>query len=715
MPCRRFQLSDPPVFAGICASMVHSGSLPPLAAELRQLRKLLPEAGALDPPGRLTERSCRVQVFCRLRGQSGNEQHRGGEDAWELARSHVTSRDGGRYNFDRVFGPEASQVDLYDAVSPVLQDVLAGGNAAVLCYGQTSAGKTYTMEGANQGEFRGIIPRALEMLLGAAGSTVSFRMSVLEIYNERLQDLLDPRSEAELRIVDDRTRGISEVAGLCEVPLQSCRQALELLKRAQAHRATAATAMNDASSRSHSIFVLKAVNAQGERTGKLCLVDLAGSECVKKAYLQGYNVAAANAEILEEAKSINQSLSTLGLVISKLGSSKRSACKGDKHIPYRSSKLTRALQDTLGGNSRTVLVINCSISSVQIPETLSTLRFGSRARSIVNFVTAGSAASSSSRLLLTLRAARQEIERLRCSASVDGVDGALLSKPTLQALMLCSEPENEDSLSALNLSPRSKLSQDQAQRLSLGSQLELLRSRSESLLDLDDLTLNSEESERLYSSRRMSKRSRRSSGASIELSKDLLALESQGVLNGCGCNEDDMSASYWDWPLSRREKSTRLRKLLQHQIGDAEALADVGAAEVRSLTEQIQDLEERLVAVMTENEWLASDRSGRLEYQESLSSSTEPTAGGEVIQGSETPDENVTNLLDAITKQPVHHSGRSRSIWLRLGGLLGAIGLWLLLPGHESKITSGTVTSHMLHDQRLISDVTLKPNEDLFW
>ena len=247
-------------------------------------------------------------------------------------------------------------------------------------------------------ELQGIIPRSLATLFNAARAEEKagrgryvFKLSMLEIYMEKLKDLLDPASEAELRIVEDR-KGVVAVLGLREVVVDSIEMALNVFLCGRQHRAVGATGMNNRSSRSHSIFVFKAqrVDLPNAAVGKLCLVDLAGSECLKKACLKGEESAAANDEIIKEAKAINQSLSTLGLVINRLAARKSGAEKGkEQHVPYRSSPLTHVLKDVIGGNSQTALVINCSSSSLHVAETLSTLRFGDRTRSVVNRVTGG--------------------------------------------------------------------------------------------------------------------------------------------------------------------------------------------------------------------------------------------------------------------------------------------------------------------------------------
>jgi len=422
-------------------------ALPPLAAEVRRIRALLPQGEAPGPRRATGERGRRIQVLCRFRGQTPAEECRSGSrTTWEIDGCSVasaaedfspTGASGGlAFSYDRVLGPASCQAEVYDCVEPVVREVLNGVNGAVLCYGQTSAGKTFTMEGQLPdgsldgggdaadpcGALAGIIPRALATVFNVAreaaeksGRSFRFHVSMLEIYMERLRDLLSPDSGADLRIVEDNLHRVW-VRGAHEIVVDSYERALQVFQCGRLNRAVAATGMNDRSSRSHSVFVLRAEQAGSPGlSGKLCLVDLAGSECLKKACLRGEDAAAAaaNAEIVEEAKAINQSLSTLGLVINRLADRRKPGF--DQHVPYRSSKLTRVLQDAIGGSSQTVLVINCSPSAYHASETLSTLRFGARAGTVVNAAASSHAGGGGegSLLLQTLRAARCEIERLR--------------------------------------------------------------------------------------------------------------------------------------------------------------------------------------------------------------------------------------------------------------------------------------------------------------
>ena len=226
-------------------------------------------------------------------------------------------------------------------------------------------------------EQRGIIPRIVEQMFASIlrspeNIEYTVRVSYMEIYMEKIRDLLVPQND-NLPVHEEKSRGVY-VKGLLEIYVSSVQEVFEVMRRGGLARATAATNMNQESSRSHSIFVItitqKNVETGSAKSGQLFLVDLAGSEKVGKT--------GASGQTLEEAKKINKSLSALGMVINSLTDGKST------HIPYRDSKLTRILQESLGGNSRTTLIINCSPSSYNEQETLSTLRFGVRAKSIKN-------------------------------------------------------------------------------------------------------------------------------------------------------------------------------------------------------------------------------------------------------------------------------------------------------------------------------------------
>ena len=262
---------------------------------------------------------------------------------------------------------------------PIVDSVLEGFNGTILAYGQTSSGKTHTMLGPDIDDDvnKGIIPRMVAGIFGkieSAPEDIEFtvKVSFIEIYNEKIRDLLDPK-KMNLKVREDKDTGVF-VKDMTESYVGGEDEVFSLLKIGNENRAIGVTDMNSQSSRSHSCFILqieqKNLTDFSSRTGKIFLVDLAGSERISKTGAQG--------ETLKEANSINKSLTVLGLVIFKLTDGKSS------HIPYRDSKLTHILQESLGGNSKTSLVVTCSPSIFNEQETISTLKFGQRAKQIQN-------------------------------------------------------------------------------------------------------------------------------------------------------------------------------------------------------------------------------------------------------------------------------------------------------------------------------------------
>ncbi|KAH7328228.1 P-loop containing nucleoside triphosphate hydrolase protein [Stachybotrys elegans] len=325
-----------------------------------------------------------IKVVARFRPQNRVELESGGKPIVSFSSDDSCSLDSkeaqGSFTFDRVFDMSCKQQDIFDfSIRPTVDDILNGYNGTVFAYGQTGAGKSYTMMGTNidDDEGRGVIPRIVEQIFASimsSPSTIEYtvRVSYMEIYMEKIRDLLAPQND-NLPVHEEKNRGVY-VKGLLEIYVSSVQEVYEVMRRGGNARAVAATNMNQESSRSHSIFVItigqKNVETGSAKSGQLFLVDLAGSEKVGKT--------GASGQTLEEAKKINKSLSALGMVINALTDGKSS------HVPYRDSKLTRILQESLGGNSRTTLIINCSPSSYNDAETLSTLRFGTRAKSIKN-------------------------------------------------------------------------------------------------------------------------------------------------------------------------------------------------------------------------------------------------------------------------------------------------------------------------------------------
>ncbi|XP_050384584.1 kinesin-like protein KIN-5B [Argentina anserina] len=298
------------------------------------------------------------------------------------------------FTFDKVFGPKAQQKSIYEqAISPIVNEVLDGFNCTVFAYGQTGTGKTYTMEGGmrnkngNLPAEAGVIPRAVRQIfdtLEAQNADYSLRVTFLELYNEEITDLLAPddhsrtsedRQKKPISLMEDG-KGCVIVRGLEEEPVYTVNEIYTLLERGAAKRRTADTLLNKRSSRSHSVFsitvhVKEATVGDEEliKCGKLNLVDLAGSENISRS---GAREARAR-----EAGEINKSLLTLGRVINAL-------VEHSTHIPYRDSKLTRLLRESLGGKTKTCIIATISPCYHFVDETLSTLDYAHRAKNIKN-------------------------------------------------------------------------------------------------------------------------------------------------------------------------------------------------------------------------------------------------------------------------------------------------------------------------------------------
>ncbi|XP_064989529.1 kinesin-like protein KIN-14P isoform X2 [Musa acuminata AAA Group] len=282
------------------------------------------------------------------------------------------------FSFNKVFGPFATQEEVFSDTQPLIRSVLDGYNVCIFAYGQTGAGKTYTMSGPKEltEESFGVNYRALNDLFHISKQrkeTFCYEIAVqmIEIYNEQVRDLLtNDGPQKRLDIHNSSQKGLA-VPNANLVPVTSTTEVIELMNIGQKNRAVSATAMNDRSSRSHSCLT---IHVQGRDLasgavlrGCMHLVDLAGSERVNKSEAKG--------DRLKEAQHINKSLSALGDVISALA-------QKSSHIPYRNSKLTQLLQDSLGGQAKTLMFVHISPEADAISETLSTLKFAERVASV---------------------------------------------------------------------------------------------------------------------------------------------------------------------------------------------------------------------------------------------------------------------------------------------------------------------------------------------
>ncbi|KAF1894121.1 hypothetical protein Lal_00004040 [Lupinus albus] len=339
-----------------------------------------------------------IRVYCRVRpffpGQQNHlstvENIEGGTITVSIPSKNGKGRKS--FNFNKVFGPSATQAEIFCDMQPLIRSVLDGYNVCIFAYGQTGSGKTYTMTGPKEitEKSRGVNYRALSDLFRIAdqrNDTFLYEISVqmIEIYNEQVRDLLVTDGanrrypfnsysihfrEKVIYYTFSSHKGLS-VPDASLVPVSSTIDVIELMNRGQRNRAVGATALNDRSSRSHSCLT---VHVQGRDStsgailrGCMHLVDLAGSERVDKSEATG--------DRLKEAQHINKSLSALGDVIASLA-------QKNSHVPYRNSKLTQLLQDSLGGQAKTLMFVHISPESDSIGETISTLKFAERVATV---------------------------------------------------------------------------------------------------------------------------------------------------------------------------------------------------------------------------------------------------------------------------------------------------------------------------------------------
>ncbi|XP_015184983.1 PREDICTED: kinesin-like protein KIF16B isoform X2 [Polistes dominula] len=348
------------------------------------------------------------------------------------------------WSFDLTDDNYASQEEVfYDLGTDVIESAFEGYNACVFAYGQTGSGKTFTMMGSP--ESQGLIPRICKTLFArmAAGkeSGASYRteVSFLEIHNERVKDLLkiDQTQSHSLRVREHPKRG-PYVQDLSSHLVYDYSDIQECMVRGNTHRTTASTNMNDVSSRSHAIFTITFVqagfsegNMPSETVSKVHLVDLAGSERA--------NATGATGQRLKEGAHINKSLVTLGSVISALAevssSGDSSSSKRNVFIPYRDSVLTWLLKDSLGGNSKTIMIAAISPADCNYGETLSTLRYANRAKNIINKPTINEDPN-----VKLIRELREEIQKLK---SLIGKDMSIERPPQVLLAQIHEKQEQE--------------------------------------------------------------------------------------------------------------------------------------------------------------------------------------------------------------------------------------------------------------------------------
>ncbi|KAI7755406.1 hypothetical protein M8C21_005574 [Ambrosia artemisiifolia] len=352
------------------------------------------------------EDDCCVKVAVHIRPLIGDEKVQACKDCVTVVPGKPQVQLGTHsFTFDHVYGsacsPPSAMFD--ECVSPLVDGLFQGYNATVLAYGQTGSGKTYTMgTGFKDGCQTGLIPQAMNALFNKIESLqhqIEFQLHVsfIEILKEEVRDLLDNKSDltngqnGKTNVpgkppiqIRETSNGVITLAGTTECSVKTLKEMTDCLEHGSLSRATGSTNMNNQSSRSHAIFTITLEQMSKPNSNdsmcdeylcaKLHLVDLAGSERAKRTGSDGMR--------FKEGVHINKGLLALGNVISALGDEKKR--KEGAHVPYRDSKLTRLLQDSLGGNSRTVMIACVSPADINAEETLNTLKYANRARNIQN-------------------------------------------------------------------------------------------------------------------------------------------------------------------------------------------------------------------------------------------------------------------------------------------------------------------------------------------
>jgi len=470
----------------------------------------------------------RIMVTVRVRPLIESERRKGNTISWRWDDQEIVTKEidvaglqeseliagipddrKSNFSFDRVFGPNEGNSEIYETlVRPLVQRVVEGFNAAILAYGQTTSGKTYTISG--HGTTKGIVELAMEDLFATIRSTeVSnefkfvTRISYFEIYQEVIQDLLD-EDKHHLSVSADPYRG-PRVGGLTEVVVTSAGQALDILKRGQGSRKVGRTDMSDESSRSHAIFQIVVESKprvlenlmretsskdQGSTSGMndvenalrswakqyekpvaistLSLIDLAGSERVSKSLAKG--------ERLKEAGHINKSLAELGNVIADINA-------GKSYVPFRNSKLTRLLSGALGGNSYTAMICCISPALIHHDESRSTLQFAQRASKVKTHAKVNQIENGDD-LLDAFKSQVDSLQR-RLALNINEKEQLQKQVSALEAKLSASTSPETKSLRTPHVSRRQQFLPHTSKKVS-SSRLQNVRFAAESSISTDD-------------------------------------------------------------------------------------------------------------------------------------------------------------------------------------------------------------------------------------
>uniref|UniRef100_A0A4W3I0P5 Kinesin-like protein n=1 Tax=Callorhinchus milii TaxID=7868 RepID=A0A4W3I0P5_CALMI len=533
---------------------------------------------------------CSIKVMCRFRPLNNSEVCRGDKNSSKFQGEDTVLVGGKSYVFDHVFQPNSSQEQVYNACAKnIVKDVLDGYNGTIFAYGQTSSGKTHTMEGIlHDPDGMGIIPRIAQDIFNyiySMDENLEFhiKVSYFEIYLDKIRDLLDELTPLFL------------LQGCTERFVCSPDEVMDTIDEGKSNRHVAVTNMNEHSSRSHSIFLInvKQENTATEQklSGKLYLVDLAGSEKVSKTGAEG--------SVLDEAKNINKSLSALGNVISSLAES-------SNYVPYRDSKMTRILQDSLGGNCRTTIVICCSPSSYNESESKSTLMFGQRAKTIKNTVTVNVELTAeqwkkkyerekdkNKTLRNTIQWLENELNRWRKGESVP-VDEQYDKEKNKEALEIVLANDKVEQTPAVKLTDAEKLKLDgEISKLykQLDDKDEEINQQSQLVEKLKQQMLDQEE---LLASTRRDQDNTQSELNRLQAENDASKEEVKEVLQAL----EELAVNY-DQKSQEVEDKTREFELLSDELSQKSATLSSIDAELQKLKEMTNHQKKRVTEMMT--------------------------------------------------------------------------------------------------------------------
>lgn len=389
--------------------------------------------------------STRCLVYCRVRPSKPSDfAEQGTFPLLSLTEKAVAVKDEKTYVYDGTFGQDCEQEDIFNTVArPCLNHAFGGFRSAIMCYGQTGTGKSFTMCNTKPGE-EGIVPRSAQYIFEHIANDASRQYTVqaqfVQIYRDNLGDLMTETGKDRVDIVFDKDRGVT-LPGCSMHPLTSPQEFMKLFDDGFSRRVTTATAMNPESSRGHAALVVwisstptDELTASATRTGKVTFVDLAGYERFSKT-----GISNANPIMKDEARTINASLLSLGHVVTTLSN-------GDKHIPWRNSKLTRLLQDSIGGRSRTTIVLTAGPSSDHLFESTNTLQFGQRAMAVkvsAKVTEVVDYQKLCSRLQRELDARNLELEALKLQFSNGSISDQLKARHIADVAALQEEHERE--------------------------------------------------------------------------------------------------------------------------------------------------------------------------------------------------------------------------------------------------------------------------------